>query len=206
MTRYSSANTLVRRRILCCLGNPFGSINWIHGNWADFAGATFYNGNEITFGFLRYTISPNTNWAVTCGRNLLRPRSDGTIVKGVRSSFATGGSSKCALGINLIPETSEWQVSKVYKWNKHLSDSAFALVSSSLYNALSPNTPVGVRLSCPVNSQSAAGAAMCECRAGSYAMNIATPSVCPPLCLPGSFNDPEGRVCAQNVLPASFPL
>jgi hypothetical protein len=58
VSRYSGAT---RGRILSC-----SDLNWLNGHWNAFAGATFYNKDM----FLQYTISPNTNWVVVCGRNV----------------------------------------------------------------------------------------------------------------------------------------
>jgi len=60
-------------------------------------------------------------------------------VNNVRTSFAIGGGGGGALGINIgvdiagsTPEVSDWQFSKLYIWNYHLSDSDFKSTSQAL--------------------------------------------------------------------------
>jgi hypothetical protein len=131
ITRYSGA---AKQRILQCRDR-----NWLHGHHGHVvgnAGATYYDGP----GGLFYTISPNTNWVVACGRNIQTPGSAGTIINGVVTSPAEGGVGNCELVINQIfnnwAEKSDWQLSKVYVWNTHLPDAVFADASARLNSYL----------------------------------------------------------------------
>jgi hypothetical protein len=133
ITRYSGAE---KQRILVCRDR-----DWLHGHFGyygtKYAGATYYTGP----GEVQYTISPNTNWVVACGRNIQTPGSAGTIINGVVTSTAKGGAGNCELTINQEPsfilvESSDWQLSKLYVWNTHLPDSLFAQASSRLVQYL----------------------------------------------------------------------
>jgi hypothetical protein len=84
-------------------------------------------------GDIYYTISPKTNWVVACGRNIQTWGSAGLIINGVVTSVAGGGFGQCELVI--IP-SSDWQLSKVYVWNRHLPDSRFPEASSRLVEFL----------------------------------------------------------------------
>ncbi len=86
-----------------------------------------------------YTISPNTDWVVACGRNIQTAGSAGTIINGVVTSTVAGGYGNCELTINQGPgsyETSDWQLSKVYVWSTHLPDAVFANASARLNSYL----------------------------------------------------------------------
>jgi hypothetical protein len=182
ITRYSGA---IKERILNCRDNPLGvSLNWLHGHWTTKAGATWYNGP----GNINYMITPNTDWVVACGRNV--NSGDGTIVNAITTSVATGGIGNCSLGIN-FDASSDWQLSKLYIWDYHLSDSDFALASTSLYDSLSTGKQEGVCLACPIHSQSSTNASICECAPGAYAPNSDTVSVCRP-CSAGNFKAVSG--------------
>jgi len=93
-----------------------------------------------------------------------------TTVNGNTISNDAGGKASTALGINTIPtEVSDWQLSKLYIWNYHLSDIDFALASSSQYAALSTNTTSSICRACPLFSHSPGGSvsmAQCECERG----------------------------------------
>jgi len=114
-------------------------INWLNGHWgatSKYAGATYYTG---TGGVIEYTITNPNNWVVACGRNIVKTGADGTIVNNVRTSLTIGGGGGGALGINIgvdiggsTPEVSDWQFSKLYIWNYHLSDSDFKSTSQAL--------------------------------------------------------------------------
>jgi hypothetical protein len=131
ITRYSGAT---KQRVLQCRDR-----NWLHGHHGNKAGATYYEGP----GELTYTISPNTNWVVACGRNIQTPGSAGTIINGVVTSTAEGGLGNCELVINPPQrgEPSDWQLSKVYVWNTHLPNSLFAQASSRLVKFLNSAEP-----------------------------------------------------------------
>ena len=142
-----------------------GDRNWLHGHWGfvgpDNAGATFYDGPNT----LTYTIRPDTNWVVACGRNIQTAGSAGTIINGVVTSVASGGTGRCEISINQIgvtsaKETSDWQLSKVYVWNTHLPDAVFADASARLNSYLAGACNAG--FSGPV------GGPCTACEAGKY--------------------------------------
>jgi hypothetical protein len=72
ISRYSGAT---KERILTC-----SDRNWLHGNWGvygtKYAGATFYDKDM----YLQYGISPDTNWVVSCGRNVVGTGRSNTIM------------------------------------------------------------------------------------------------------------------------------
>ncbi len=138
ITRYSGA---VTQRILVCRDK-----NWLHGHHGSgalAAGASWYDSPSEAnqYGDIRYSISTPTDWVVACGRNILTGGSAGTIINGVVTSFAEGGTGNCELAINLanyLPysQASDWQLSKVYVWNTHLPGAVFADASARLNSYL----------------------------------------------------------------------
>ena len=72
ISRYSGAT---RKRILTC-----SDRNWLHGHWGvygtKYAGATFYDKDM----YLQYGISPDTNWVVSGGRNVVVTGRSNTII------------------------------------------------------------------------------------------------------------------------------
>jgi hypothetical protein len=142
ITRYSGA---AKQRILACTNR-----NWLHGHHTGRAGATFYD-KDIN---LQYTITPNTNWVVACGRNVVGSSQVGTIINGVSTSTGKGGTGNCDLSIGTYctkntcdgvyehAETSDWQLSRLYVWDSHLSDDVFARVSSELNQYLATGSLV----------------------------------------------------------------
>jgi hypothetical protein len=123
ITRYSGTTN---RRILQC-----SNLNWMHGHWNGNAGATHYHGQAATEG---YSISPNTNWVVVCGRNIWTAGSAGVIANGVVTCTACGGVGNGNLAINQgdSREFGDWQLSRLYVWNGHLSNADFAEASAKL--------------------------------------------------------------------------
>ena len=118
VTRYSSA---FRGRLLQCQDS-----NWLHGHHSDKAGVMHYdarNGGSSQ----PASVSSSSDWKVTCGRNVVSSGSVSTIVNRVSQSTGGGtpGAGNCALGINnnYADEHSDWQLSKLYVWDYHLSDS-----------------------------------------------------------------------------------
>jgi len=193
ITRYSGA---IKQRILNCRGNPLGvSLNWLHGHWTQRAGATYYNG----VGNIDYMITPDTDWVVACGRNV--NSGDSTIVNAITTSVASRGSGNCSLGIN-YDAVSDWQLSRLYIWDYHLSNSNFALASSSLYAALTVGSTDSVCQACPANSRSAAASTVntaCTCNAGYTGIDGSTCSACPP----GSSKTASGdSACIPYTCPA----
>jgi hypothetical protein len=115
-----------------------------------------------------------------CGSNQRNVNSFGISVNGNIRTIANGGSGDCALGINHHSATSSWQLSKVYIWDKYLSNSDFQLASTSLYSGLFSNTrATGVCLPCQANSQSQAGASSCACDPGYTANEGWRCTICP---------------------------
>jgi len=101
-----------------------------------------------------------------CASNSPNTNGLGKIVNGIISSDGRGGIGSCALGIN-HNQASDWQLSKVYVWNTHLSDEDLTLALLSLHFALfTDTTAAGVCLPCQANSQSQPGASVCGCNAG----------------------------------------
>jgi len=181
VTRYSGTE---KKGILSC-----DNSNWLHGHYEANAGSTFYGGTN--YGNIEHSIQPNTNWVVTCGRNLVLPRSAGTIVNDITTAQANGGNGECNLGINMVDQKTDWQFSKLYVWDYHLSDSNFALVSSSLYASLSTGKKDGVCLTCPMYSQSTTDKSACECNPGAFPTNSNITSLCS-LCTIGTFKTQPG--------------
>ncbi len=102
---------------------------------------------------------------VACGRNIQTARSAGTIINGVVTSVAKGGTGRCEIYINQIgvtsaKATSDWQLSKVYVWNTHLPDAVFANASARLNSYLAGACNAG--FSGPV------GGPCTACEAGKY--------------------------------------
>ena len=162
ITRYPGGTL---RRIFDGLG-----YNWLHGHWSGYAGSTHYNGP----GNLQYSISPNTNWVVVCGRNTGTAGAASTIVNDVVTSTSAGGQGNLQLTINAgthSGESSDWQLAKLYVWNSHLSNELFAAASSELNGYLSGAGKMSSAscVSCPANSNSPLASqafTACTCNAG----------------------------------------
>ena len=143
VTRYSGAN---KNRVLTgyssATANKFGVIDWLQGHVYGMTGV-FYSTD--TWHGRENLSSPTTEWVVACWRNLAVSGKIITTINGNTIPTVAGGKAPIALGINKIPaEKSDWQLSKLYIWDYHLSDVDFALASSSLYAALSTNMTAGV--------------------------------------------------------------
>ena len=109
---------------------------WKQGHHQDKAGSVYYGGwnSEIEKRYL-YTLSDKTNWVIACGRNIATPGAISSIVNGVVTSTAAGGSiGNGRLAINGIDPIygSDWQLSRLYVWNGHLSNAEFAEASAKL--------------------------------------------------------------------------
>jgi Asp-tRNA(Asn)/Glu-tRNA(Gln) amidotransferase A subunit family amidase len=63
-----------------------------------------------------------------CGRNI--GGAPATITNGVQVSENNPGSGNCQLSINRY-DSSDWQLSKLYVWNRHLSNTEFAEAAAS---------------------------------------------------------------------------
>jgi hypothetical protein len=186
VTRYSGEDNF---RILTCYNNPQGHSNVLHGHHANTSGPTLYGNGQDNSNLYPNSISPHTDWVVVCGRNTKNPDSINVLVNEMVRAVGVpkGGLGSCAMGINYhFTQVSDWQLSKLYIWDHHLSDSDFAAVSSSLYAQISRGTTDGVCLVCPKYSQSLDIASECECVSGAYPADARRPSECTP-CLPGTF-------------------
>lgn len=136
ITRYSGATKI---RILQCT-----NLNWMHGHENGNAGATHYSGAGATEW---YSFSPKTNWAVVCGRNIQTAGSAGVIANGVVTCTACGGVGNGNLAINQgtvgigTNFNSDWQLSRLYVWNRHLSNAEFAEASARLNSYVAVQMP-----------------------------------------------------------------
>jgi len=119
------------------------NLNWVHGHWS--------YGYYYTDANIGYTITPNTNWVVACGRNVAVGSGKlGTIITGVTTSTGKGGTGNRDLSIGTYssgthPETSDWQLSRLYVWDSRLSDDEFTRVSSKLNQYLATGSLCGLR-------------------------------------------------------------
>jgi hypothetical protein len=174
VTRYTGGE---KERILSCFESNPPATNFVHGHLNGIAGSTLYGNNQGNTNIYPTSISPNTNWVVVCGRNTNTKNSISVLVNEDIRAIATGGIGACALEIG-YSHYSNWQLSKLYIWDYHLSDSDFALASSSLYESLVTDTNEAVCSKCPIYTESAANASACGCIAGTYPPNNMTLSVC----------------------------
>jgi len=202
ITRYSGG---ARYRILSCKGNHAGSLDWWHGHWHGNAGSIYYD--DAHHGMQHYTISSVGNWIVACGSNVNNIGGTGTrtIVNGDARSSARTGASNCALGINFFAELSDWQLSKLYIWNYHLSPTDFTLAASSLFTKLTTDTSRqgSVCQTCPHNSNSPVGSISiqaCECNPGHTGANGAGCTQCPV----GTFKAVSGSIACPSCPMFSF--
>ena len=164
VTRYSGANKM---QILGCNGNTLGNANFIHGHVGGIAGATLYGLGRDSTNLNPTSISPNTNWIVACGRNTITANTVSVLVNEVERSSAMDGVGACALGINQDASArSDWQLSKLYIWDYHLSDEKFDMASSFLNAELFSGRKSGECFACALNSNSPISSAKCKCNAG----------------------------------------
>ncbi len=160
ITRYSGQ---AYERILAC----DNSKNWAHGHLSGSAGAVYYNGAP----YINYAISPKTNWVIACGRNTFA--GSGYIVNGVVISTNEGGNGNCKLTIQgWTGQESDWQLSKLYIWNRHLSNTEFAEASANLNSYVAGQTLKTVECSCNAGytgPNTGASKGQCTtCPAGTY--------------------------------------
>ena len=174
VTRYSGASNAVKGRILQC-----GSeLNWLHGHWKTRAGVAHY-GSWIGSNLQPAHITSSTDWLVSCGRNVATTGAVSLISNGMAMATAAGGTGGCTLGINhntgLPGEASDWQLSKVFVWDGHLSDADFAEVSQRLNDFLDEGN---CRKCTSGQYSSTGGATHCaSCEAGKY-VNTAGATAC----------------------------
>jgi hypothetical protein len=149
----------------------------------------------IGFGALSYTISPSTNWVVACGRNIATAGAAGSIVNGVVTKTAPGGLGSCSMSLNYdnlgaggaSPQMSDFEFSKLYVWDKHLTNVDFADASAKLNQYLGQNSC----MQCPAGSYSdSTGATACtKCPAGTYSITVgASSSVVCTVCTTGTYS------------------
>ena len=142
-------------------------LDWLHGHWNGYAGGTWYNGAAAP-GSWYGQVTPNTNWIAMCGRNIAGTAA--TITNGVVVSEQNAGRGNCQLSINRY-DSSDWQLSKLYIWDRHLSNTEFAEAATKLNSYVQVQIPpcsacqlgkykdaIGSSLctSCPANTYSAA--------------------------------------------------
>ena len=176
ITRYSGAT---KASILQC-----SDLDWLHGhiNWygTGYAGGTLYSSGAqpgSQFG----GVTPNTNWVAMCGRNI--GGAPATITNGVQVSEQNAGRGNCQLSINRY-DSSDWQLSRLYVWNRHLSNTEFAEAAAKLQNFVALQTPSCS--ACAIGKyKDAIGSALCSyCplatfSAATNATSIDTCAACP---------------------------
>jgi hypothetical protein len=117
-----------------------------------------------------YTIVPNTNWVIACGRNVVGAGCSNTIINNVVTSSDKGGTGSFTLHINAVTgELSDWHLSSVFVWNSHLPDDVFARVSADL-NAQLAGTVANACAECPAGRFSVDSTRLncVSCPAGKY--------------------------------------
>jgi len=148
------------------------SKDWLQGHSNSLTGV-FYTHNGWNGG--TNILTPNTGWVVACWRNTNTAGSITTTVNGNTVSTVPGAAATNSLGINSLPyagEQSDWQFSRLYIWNSHLSNADFSSVTSILWasvTAVSDTTVGNVCVTCPPNSGSSSGSnsvADCYCNPG----------------------------------------
>jgi len=198
VTRYSGANT---SNILGCVQNNAGPLNWIHGHRTGHAGFFYYGGDVHSDNQTQEHLPVNTVWVAMCGTNILDPNRPGIIVNNFVKTQGLGGDGGCALGIN-HDDQSEWQLSKLYIWNYHLSTSDFVFVASQLHSHITSGIPGRMCEACPANFHSLQGStsqSACQCNAGYTGVNGSTCAQC----LPGTYKPALGPQRCSGC-PASF--
>ena len=119
-----------------------GSTNWLHGHYANGRGIVHYE----AFKTPSVTIGTVTDWLVCCGKNEFRNDYGNNILSdGITYGSASGGTGNGILYVNagLNPgESSDFALSYVIIWNRHLSDNQLKYVSNSMINYL--NTGISI--------------------------------------------------------------
>ena len=161
ITRYTGGQS---QRILTCEA----PTNWLHGHLTGNAGAVFYTGSTA---LLSYSISTRTNWVIACGRNTATAGAAGVIVNGVVTANAFGGSGNCRLTMHGwdTSQRSDWQLSRLYVWNTHLSNTVFAEASARLNSFVLTNPDTGQCTACVAGKYKITGSSACiDCGVGTY--------------------------------------
>lgn len=163
VTRYAGS---ARQRILGCLSEDGKeSFNWYHGHNNGTAGVAAYDG---TGQIAPAEAVPVDNWVVVCGMNVANTKLSSGSVNGVitESNAVHDGKGNCELQINPWSDTSsDWQLSRVYVWGKHLSQPDFRAVSSMLNSVVRGADEKNMCSRCPAHASSVLGSVTCTCKA-----------------------------------------
>jgi len=121
LSRYTSSLT----------GRILGSTSsgWFHGHDGGFSGAASYGG-LLSSG----DASATTDWVYMCGRNA---ESDALVVNGIlkraaNGSFSESGNQQLTVNADGSGEHSDWAVSEVLVWDRHLNVTEMLSVSDYL--------------------------------------------------------------------------
>jgi hypothetical protein len=152
ITRYTNPSAY-QGRIIQAIGN-----NFIHGHYAGNRGVAHYN----------TWITPNANfglktdWLVCCGKNEMRANYYGNniISDGYTYANTGGGTGNGTLAINLgdaSGDTSEWGLSYVIIWDRHLSDNQLKYVSNIMTNYLNTGVSIETAINDMINMNNFGG-------------------------------------------------
>jgi len=166
--------------------------NWYHGHHGNKAGSIYYGiwSTTIDTNMIAYTISVRTNWVIACGRNIATAGATSSIVNGVVQLAAAGGNfGDGRLRINTWGEKSDWQLSRLYVWNRHLTNAEFAEASAKLNSYVTLKMPSYYFCSACVlgKYKDTIGSAVCtSCAANTYSAQSNATSVETCLTCPGN--------------------
>ena len=127
LTRYTGAS---KGRILHDNGG------WIHGHHGGFRGVCYYNGWKT----IQESIGTLENWLCCIGKNSSTTPNN-ILIDGRSKGNLSGGDGNKTLVINIGGETSDWALSWIIIWNRHLTDDEMFSNSSLLTNYLSGTWP-----------------------------------------------------------------
>jgi hypothetical protein len=122
LTRYTGAS---KGRILHDNGG------WIHGHHGGFRGVCYYNGWKT----IQESIGTLENWLCCIGKNSSTTPNN-ILIDGRSKGNLSGGDGNKTLVINIGGETSDWALSWIIIWNRHLTDDEMFSNSSLLTNYL----------------------------------------------------------------------
>ena len=138
ITRYVDNNN--NKRILTAK-DANQSNDWIHGHKNGKRGVVYYNDFKTDSSPILNLTGNNTDWVVTCAKNDANIPNN-VYINNVPSGIKPGGQGNLKLSINkiddnnIINEQSDFALSYVIIWNRHLTDIALSIVSESLMNYL----------------------------------------------------------------------
>jgi hypothetical protein len=91
-------------------------------------------------------LSSNSDWVVMCSRNTATPGQVSGLAMGITVHTATGGWGNVQLSVNTayMGEPTDFQLSRIYVWDYHLTDDMFFGVSDALISYLA-----GTPCQCP---------------------------------------------------------